>query len=174
MSIRGLERAPQRSGRPDRYAQSLRVRDRNLSGAIDPHRLVSGVSSLCRRPSRSVGAQEGRHVLHGCIRCEKATTLRQRGFESVYHLKGGILKYLETAVPEESRWEGRCFVFRRAGQCRPRSDPRRLCFVPRLPHARSPADQQSPRYREGVCCPRRRCPHARSRRTPRLNATGRS
>ncbi len=48
----------------------------------------------------------------GGIRCEKATAyLLSQGFESVYHLKGGILSYLEQISPEESLWEGECFVF---------------------------------------------------------------
>jgi UPF0176 protein len=48
----------------------------------------------------------------GGIRCEKATSyLLQQGFKEVYHLKGGILSYLETIPEEESLWEGECFVF---------------------------------------------------------------
>lgn len=48
----------------------------------------------------------------GGIRCEKATHyLLEKGFKEVYHLKGGILKYLETVPPDESLWEGDCFVF---------------------------------------------------------------
>ena len=48
----------------------------------------------------------------GGIRCEKSTAfLRKKGFEEVYHLKGGILKYLEEVPEEESKWEGDCFVF---------------------------------------------------------------
>lgn len=48
----------------------------------------------------------------GGIRCEKATAfLKQMGFEDVFHLKGGILKYLEQVPPEDSRWNGECFVF---------------------------------------------------------------
>ena len=48
----------------------------------------------------------------GGIRCEKATSyLRQQGFEKVYHLKGGILKYLEVIPREHSLWQGSCFVF---------------------------------------------------------------
>lgn len=48
----------------------------------------------------------------GGIRCEKATSyLRAQGFEKVYHLKGGILKYLEVIAPEKSLWQGACFVF---------------------------------------------------------------
>ena len=48
----------------------------------------------------------------GGIRCEKATALlKEQGFDEVYHLKGGILKYLEEVPPEESLWQGECFVF---------------------------------------------------------------
>ena len=48
----------------------------------------------------------------GGIRCEKATSyLRDQGFENVFHLKGGILKYLEVIQPNQSLWQGSCFVF---------------------------------------------------------------
>ncbi len=48
----------------------------------------------------------------GGIRCEKASSyLLQQGFEQVYHLQGGILKYLEEIPPEQSLWQGECFVF---------------------------------------------------------------
>ena len=48
----------------------------------------------------------------GGIRCEKSTAyLKEQGFEEVYHLQGGILKYLETVPVEESLWQGECFVF---------------------------------------------------------------
>jgi len=48
----------------------------------------------------------------GGIRCEKASSyLLSRGFKEVYHLKGGILKYLEGIPESESRWQGECFVF---------------------------------------------------------------
>ena len=48
----------------------------------------------------------------GGIRCEKASSyMLSQGFSEIYHLKGGILKYLEEVPPEESIWEGECFVF---------------------------------------------------------------
>lgn len=48
----------------------------------------------------------------GGIRCEKATAyVRSKGFDEVYHLKGGILKYLEDVPASESKWQGSCFVF---------------------------------------------------------------
>lgn len=48
----------------------------------------------------------------GGIRCEKASAyMKAHGYKNVYHLKGGILKYLETVPKESSKWEGSCFVF---------------------------------------------------------------
>ena len=48
----------------------------------------------------------------GGIRCEKATSFMiAQGFQEVYHLKGGILKYLEEVPEDESLWQGECFVF---------------------------------------------------------------
>ena len=60
-------------------------------------------------------ALEGRKIAMYCtggIRCEKATAyVRSLGLAEVYHLKGGILKYLETVPAEQSLWQGECFVF---------------------------------------------------------------
>ena len=48
----------------------------------------------------------------GGIRCEKASSyMLEEGFEEVFHLKGGILKYLEEVPEEKSKWMGSCFVF---------------------------------------------------------------
>jgi UPF0176 protein len=90
----------------------------------------------------------------GGIRCEKSTAfLRAEGIEEVYHLEGGILRYLETVKPEESLWEGECFVFDQRvsvghglalgthGRCHACRDPL------------SPEDMASPLYVEGVSCP---------------------
>jgi UPF0176 protein len=50
----------------------------------------------------------------GGIRCEKASAfMLQEGFSEVFHLKGGILKYLEDVPAAESKWQGECFVFDR-------------------------------------------------------------
>ncbi len=89
----------------------------------------------------------------GGIRCEKATAfLKAEGVEEVYHLEGGILKYLETVSPEESLWEGECFVFdERAtvthGLAKGQHE---LCRACRRPV--SDADRASPLYVEGVSC----------------------
>jgi UPF0176 protein len=90
----------------------------------------------------------------GGIRCEKATAFVQKlGYEKVFHLKGGILKYLETIPLEESTWEGSCFVFDgRVGveQSLAESDIE-LCYGCREPLTAE--QRQDPRYEAGVACP---------------------
>lgn len=91
----------------------------------------------------------------GGIRCEKSTALlRAQGFDEVYHLEGGILKYLETVPPEQSLWQGACFVFDervsvghglQVGEFG-------LCRACRCPI--SEADKQSPLFEDGVSCAR--------------------
>lgn len=111
----------------------------------------------------------------GGIRCEKATALLlQRGFESVYHLKGGILKYLEEVPEEESLWDGECFVFDERVAVGHKVEPgeHTLCRGCRMPV--SAEDRQSPGYREGVCCPKcadRLTPEKAARRAERHRQT---
>lgn len=90
----------------------------------------------------------------GGIRCEKSTAfLKSEGVEDVYHLKGGILKYLETIDESESLWDGECFVFDQrvtvlhglhAGSYE-------ICHACRRPLTHS--DRASALYQEGVSCP---------------------
>lgn len=90
----------------------------------------------------------------GGIRCEKASAyLLEKGFEEVYQLNGGILNYLETVSPEESLWEGECFVFdsRVAVNENLETGNHELCYGCR--HPLSPEDLQSEKYQPGVCCP---------------------
>lgn len=90
----------------------------------------------------------------GGIRCEKSTAyLRSQGFEQVYHLQGGILKYLETMPQERSRWQGECFVFDERVAVGPGLAPGRheLCRSCRNPIG--PEQKASPRFVEGVSCP---------------------
>ena len=90
----------------------------------------------------------------GGIRCEKATAyVREQGFDEVFHLKGGILRYLEETPPEQSRWNGSCFVFDSrvaVGHGLALSDYG-LCHACRRPV--SPEERASPLYLEGVQCP---------------------
>ena len=90
----------------------------------------------------------------GGIRCEKATAfLKAEGIDEVYHLKGGILKYLETIPPEQSRWEGECFVFdqRVAVTHGLAQGSYQICHACRVPV--SPEDRASPLFVDGVSCP---------------------
>ena len=91
----------------------------------------------------------------GGIRCEKATSyLLDQGFNDVYHLDGGILKYLEEVKPEENRWEGECFVFdgRVAVDKNLEKGTHEMCYSCRMPV--SLEDRRSPKYEQGISCPR--------------------
>lgn len=90
----------------------------------------------------------------GGIRCEKSTAfLKAEGVDAVYHLKGGILKYLETVPAKDSLWQGECFVFdsRVAVGHGLMPGTHKLCHACRRPV--TPADCTSPLYREGISCP---------------------
>ena len=91
----------------------------------------------------------------GGIRCEKASAqLLKNGFKEVFHLRGGILSYLESVPETESAWEGDCFVFdhRVAVKHGLEQGDFEICFGCRWPI--SEAETQSPKYEPGVCCPR--------------------
>ena len=91
----------------------------------------------------------------GGIRCEKSTAyLKEQGFDEVYHLEGGILKYLEEVPKEESLWEGECFVF--DGRVAVNHDLKQgqydQCFACRFPLTEQ--EMQSEHYVKGVSCHR--------------------
>ncbi|MGZ0190673.1 MAG: oxygen-dependent tRNA uridine(34) hydroxylase TrhO, partial [Alphaproteobacteria bacterium] len=89
----------------------------------------------------------------GGIRCEKATNyLMKQGFEEVYHLDGGILKYLETVDRQDSLWRGECFVFddRIAVDANLAPGSYAQCHACRRPL--SEADREAPQYQIGVSC----------------------
>ncbi|MFB9887424.1 oxygen-dependent tRNA uridine(34) hydroxylase TrhO [Balneatrix alpica] len=89
----------------------------------------------------------------GGIRCEKSTAyLKELGFEEVYHLEGGILKYLEEVPEEQSLWQGDCFVFdnRVAVNHRLEKSGYDQCHACRRPITE--ADKQHPHYQQGVSC----------------------
>ncbi|XP_030465775.1 rhodanese-like domain-containing protein 7 isoform X2 [Syzygium oleosum] len=90
----------------------------------------------------------------GGIRCEKASSfLLSKGFKEVYHLKGGILKYLEEVPKTESLWEGECFVFdkRVSVEHGLAQGTFNLCYGCKKPV--SDADMESPEWEYGVSCP---------------------
>ncbi len=90
----------------------------------------------------------------GGIRCEKSTAfLKSKGFSDVYHLQGGILKYLETVPEAQSQWQGQCFVFDErvcVGHGLLEGDLQ-LCRSCRDPI--TAAAMASPMYERGVSCP---------------------
>jgi len=125
-----------------------------FEGAIDP-----GTPSFSAFPAWAQANRErleGRKVAMFCtggIRCEKATAyMRSIGVEEVFHLKGGILKYLEDVAESDSCWQGECFVFdeRVSVGHGLRQGTATLCRACRRPL--TPADLQSPLYREGISC----------------------
>lgn len=90
----------------------------------------------------------------GGIRCEKSTAfMRTQGFDEVYHLEGGILKYLETVPQEQSLWEGECFVFDERVSVDHTLNPGHfeMCRACRQPI--SDEDKHSPQYIAGISCP---------------------
>ena len=90
----------------------------------------------------------------GGIRCEKASSfMLDLGFDEVYHLQGGILKYLETVPETESLWQGECFVFDQRVAVKHGLEVGEFdqCYACRMPL--SPAELKSPQYTAGISCP---------------------
>ncbi len=99
---------------------------------------------------------EGKRIAMFCtggIRCEKSTNfLLGEGVKDVFHLKGGILKYLEAVPQDESLWDGACFVFdQRVSVTHGLAvGPHSTCHACRRPITE--ADRQRPEFEEGACC----------------------
>jgi len=106
---------------------------------------------------RNENALRGKKIAMFCtggIRCEKATAfVRSLGHEEVYHLKGGILKYLETVPEPASTWNGECFVFDERVAVGHGLSPGTHALCRACRHPLSPEEMASPEYREGVQCP---------------------
>ncbi len=128
-----------------------------FSNAIEPgtdsfHEFPDWADKLASRPDRPSAIAM---YCTGGIRCEKATAyMKQVGFDEVYHLKGGILKYLEDVPEDESLWEGECFVFdgRVSLKHGLKEGNYELCYGCQFPI--SPSDRSSPLFERGVSCPR--------------------
>ncbi len=91
----------------------------------------------------------------GGIRCEKASSyMLAHGFDEVFHLQGGILKYLENVPEDESLWEGECFVFDERVSVKHGLEEGSydMCHACRFPI--TDEDKQSAKYEKGVSCPR--------------------
>ena len=131
-----------------------------FAGAVNPH--IKRFADLPEwiRQNGELNAKSGKKpkvamFCTGGIRCEKSTALmRTEGFHEVYHLEGGILKYLETVPEQKSLWQGECFVFDERvsvghGLIPGHHDLCRSCREPV-----SAQDKNSPLYELGVSCPK--------------------
>jgi UPF0176 protein len=89
----------------------------SFAGAVDPK--LKSFGQFKDFVTAALDPQKHKKIAMFCtggIRCEKASSyLKSRGFAEVYHLKGGILRYLERVPETESRWRGECFVFDERG-----------------------------------------------------------
>ncbi|MBK4214452.1 rhodanese-related sulfurtransferase [Paracoccus caeni] len=128
----------------------------SFEGAVDP-----GTRSFRDFPEwwqANAHRFEGKRIAMFCtggIRCEKSTNyLLSQGVEDVFHLKGGILKYLEDVPAEDSKWQGECFVFdQRVSLTHGLQQGRHgLCHACRRPI--SPEDRLRPEFEDGVRCHR--------------------
>ena len=132
------------------------VRIGTFAGAIDP--LTRSFSQFPDYVKTHLDPAKHKKVAMFCtggIRCEKASSyMLQQGFEEVYHLKGGILNYLEKVPAEDSLWQGECFVFDRRialGHGLVEAADLVLCGGCRTPLSED--ERRSNSYEEGVCCP---------------------
>lgn len=126
-----------------------------FKGAIDPQ--IETFTEFKNYVKENMDPAKQKKVAMFCtggIRCEKASSyMLNQGFEEVYHLKGGILQYLEDVPKEQSQWEGDCFVFDRrvaVGHDLEES-PYQICYGCRFPL--NEEDVQADSYEKGVSCP---------------------
>jgi len=128
----------------------------SFKGAINPG--TQSFRDFPRWVQQNLDPEKHKKVAMFCtggIRCEKSTSyLVAQGFDEVWHLQGGILKYLETTPESESRWEGECFVFdsRVAVNHQLEKGQFDQCFACR--HPITEEDKRSPHYEKGISCPR--------------------
>jgi UPF0176 protein len=126
-----------------------------FEGAVDPGTRAFGEFPDWWQANRDRFA--GKRIAMFCtggIRCEKSTNyLLGQGINQVFHLKGGILKYLEVVPEADSLWQGQCFVFDdrvSVGHCL-QPGGFKACGACRRPV--TPEDEAKPEYEDGVCCP---------------------
>jgi UPF0176 protein len=129
-----------------------------FKGAIDPKikKFTELANWVKETPTLSQAGGDKPKVAMFCtggIRCEKSTAyMKHLGFDEVYHLEGGILKYLETIPEDKSLWQGECFVFdeRVTVDHSLRPGQYHLCRVCRQPITNE--SESSPKFELGVSC----------------------
>ena len=133
-----------------------------FENAIDPE--TSSFREFPEWVRRHHNKLKGKKVAMFCtggIRCEKATAfVKNLGIDEVYHLKGGILKYLEDVPADESLWHGDCFVFDERVAVGHGLEPGDYTLCRACRHPLAPQETQSEKYVEGISCPH--CFEARS------------
>ena len=128
----------------------------SFAGAVDPETdSFRDFPAWAERLASGEGVRPKKLAMFctGGIRCEKASALMQDfGFDEVYHLKGGILRYLEEIPRENSRWQGECFVFDNRVAVDHDLNPGQhtMCHACRMPLA--PEDLEHERYTPGISC----------------------
>jgi len=127
----------------------------SFKGAINPQtKSFSEFPDWVKNEPRLQGKPKVAMFCTGGIRCEKSTSyLRAQGFPEVYHLEGGILKYLETVPDTESRWQGECFVFDERVAVGHGLQPGQHEFCRACRHPISQTDKASEQYSTGISCP---------------------
>jgi UPF0176 protein len=126
----------------------------SFKGAIDPETKSFGeFPEWWERNKHRFHNKKVAMFCTGGIRCEKSTNfLLGQGVKDVFHLKGGILKYLENVPKEDSKWDGSCFVFdnRVSVEHGLKEGPHHLCYACRRPI--TSLDMELPSYESGVSC----------------------
>ncbi|MBJ54448.1 MAG: hypothetical protein CMQ46_04200 [Gammaproteobacteria bacterium] len=126
-----------------------------FQGAINPE--TDAFREFPRYVKQNLNPQKHKKVAMFCtggIRCEKSTAfLKQQGFEEVYHLEGGILKYLEEVPQEQSLWQGECFVFDNRVTVNHQLERGSYdqCHACRMPI--TDEEKTSEHFRPGISCP---------------------
>jgi UPF0176 protein len=126
-----------------------------FKGAVDPK--TTTFREFPEYVSQNLDKTKHKKVAMFCtggIRCEKASSyMLEQGFDEVYHLQGGILKYLETVPEAESLWLGECFVFDQRVAVKHGLEVGEFdqCYACRMPL--SPEELKSPQYTAGISCP---------------------
>jgi UPF0176 protein len=129
----------------------------SFEGAIDPKTKTFRDFPDWFRDNREAMAASGKKFAMFCtggIRCEKSTAfLKAEGIDEVYHLEGGILRYLETVPKAESKWQGECFVFDERVSVKHGLElgAMELCHACRRPISQD--DKATAHFIEGVSCP---------------------
>jgi UPF0176 protein len=126
-----------------------------FKGAVNPH--TETFRAFPEYVKENLDNQKHKKIAMFCtggIRCEKASSfMKKMGFDEVYHLKGGILKYLEEIPEEKSLWQGECFVFDQRVAVKHGLQQGSYTLCPSCRHPVSAKDKESKKYQEGVACP---------------------